>query len=551
MIEDVHWADESTCDFLRYLARSLEDERLSLVATFRSDELPPEHPVRALVAELSRCDPVLHVELDRLTRAQTAEQLAAIAGRPVGESELDEIQDACTGQSVPHRGAVGDALDGDPGDARRHAPRPRADAARGGPAGPPPARGVRPPGGIELVAAAADDEAATTAALRRAVGEHILMPTDGGRRLAFRHALVREALYAELLPGEREELHRAVLEALHARRRRRGRARLPPPRGRPGQMRRWPPRSRPGSTTPPAPRIPEALEQFERALELWDAVEPADPPLDRLGVYREAAEAARLTGEYERAVEHCRMALQRLDVDEDPVRAAGFFERLSRYQSWDVERSLEGLDRALALLGSEPSAERARVLTGQSLQLSLLGRWTEARERRGDGARGRGRGAGRRGGVLGAHGARPGARVRGRAGRGRAPPAEGAGTRRRAGRARGGRARVHVPRRARAPARPDRRGAGGHARGPGARNGARGRRVVGSVPGGAIGRRPAAARPLGRTRRAARGDEGRQRGPAGRGGVAARRGAARAWRAATSRAPPRCSSDRASAPCAA
>ncbi len=34
---------------------------------------------------------------------------------------------------------------------------------------------------------------------------------------AFRHALVREALYAELLPGEREALHDAVLGALEQR----------------------------------------------------------------------------------------------------------------------------------------------------------------------------------------------------------------------------------------------------------------------------------------------------------------------------------------------
>ena len=61
------------------------------------------------------------------------------------------------------------------------------------------------------------------------------------------------------------------------------------------------------------------------------------------------------------------------------MRAAGFFERLSRYESWDGERALEAAERALDLLGPEPSAERARALTGRALQLSMRGRWPEAR----------------------------------------------------------------------------------------------------------------------------------------------------------------------------
>jgi ATP/maltotriose-dependent transcriptional regulator MalT len=386
VIEDIHWADESTRDFLQYLARSLDVERLAVTATFRSDELPPDHPVRTLVAQLIRCDPVLSLQLERLTREQTAEQLAAIAGQPVTGDELEEIHQRAQGNpflaeelwatrvmggagSIP--ATLGDALLARvrtlPEQAQ-HVLQLLAVFGR--------------PVGHELVATAARD---AVPALRRAVSEHILVACDGGRRLTFRHALVREALYAELLPGEREDLHRAVLDAL----------------GRPGAdgtaaelayhhlaagQHAAALRASVAAGVEDARRAayPEALNQFERALELWKTVEPeADgaPALDRLDVYREASEAARLTGEYERAIEHCREALQLVDVVEDPVRAAGFFERLSRYQSWDADRALEGLDRALALLGPGPSAERARVMTGQSLQLSLHGRWTEARAR--------------------------------------------------------------------------------------------------------------------------------------------------------------------------
>src|SRR4051794_40150027 len=51
VIEDVHWADDSTRDFIRYLARHLEHDRILIAATFRSDELPPDHGVRTLLAE--------------------------------------------------------------------------------------------------------------------------------------------------------------------------------------------------------------------------------------------------------------------------------------------------------------------------------------------------------------------------------------------------------------------------------------------------------------------------------------------------------------------
>ena len=43
-------------------------------------------------------------------------------------------------------------------------------------------------------------------ALREAVAEQVLI-TDGDGRFLFRHALLREALYDDLLPGERGELH--------------------------------------------------------------------------------------------------------------------------------------------------------------------------------------------------------------------------------------------------------------------------------------------------------------------------------------------------------
>ena len=381
VIEDIHWADESTRDFLRSAARALEHERLAVAVTFRSDELASDHPARALVAELIRCDPVVHLTLERLTLEQTAEQLAAIAGEPVAGAAVSAVHTRAhgnpflaeelwaAGASATIPATLGDALL-----ARVRALSPEAQhvlrllAVFGRPVGP------------ELLVAADRRPEATLELARGALAAHILEPSAGGAQLTFRHALVREALYAELLPGEREALHNAVLSALE---------------GSGGSAAELAYHLLAAGRRAEAlgasidagledvrrAAYPEALTHFERALGLWDAV--ADDGslrgLDRLDVRREAAEAARLTGEYDRAIEHCRTALEQIDLARDPQRAAGFFERLSRYESWDTERSLAALEQALELLGPEPSAERARALTGRALQLGMRGRWPEAR----------------------------------------------------------------------------------------------------------------------------------------------------------------------------
>ena len=53
-IEDLHWADRSTRDLLAFLIRSLREERIVLVATYRSDELHRRHPLRAFLSRARR-----------------------------------------------------------------------------------------------------------------------------------------------------------------------------------------------------------------------------------------------------------------------------------------------------------------------------------------------------------------------------------------------------------------------------------------------------------------------------------------------------------------
>ena len=48
IVEDIHWADESTRHLLRFLARALTDASVMIIATYRSDELTCRHPLASV-----------------------------------------------------------------------------------------------------------------------------------------------------------------------------------------------------------------------------------------------------------------------------------------------------------------------------------------------------------------------------------------------------------------------------------------------------------------------------------------------------------------------
>jgi predicted ATPase len=53
VLEDLHWTDEATLDFVRFLGRRIQRTRCLLVATHRDDELAPTHLLRAVLGELT------------------------------------------------------------------------------------------------------------------------------------------------------------------------------------------------------------------------------------------------------------------------------------------------------------------------------------------------------------------------------------------------------------------------------------------------------------------------------------------------------------------
>jgi ATP/maltotriose-dependent transcriptional regulator MalT len=390
VIEDLHWADRSSLAFLAYLIRNLRQERLLLVGTWRSDELPRGHPVRRWLAEQHRSNRVEALELSRLSRAELAEQLAGIlgaprpglaeevfarsGGNPFFAEELLAAADDGTGAGLPAR--LREVLLLRVGDCTPPAQAVLRVAA---------ATGRRVPERL-LAAVAPLPEAELLAGLREAVDRQLLVVPPHEDAYAFRHALVQEAVYGELLPGERTRLHAALAErlgsaefsgcgsaaevAVHW-----YRARDLP------NAQAWSARAAVEADAVHA--YAEALGHYERVLELWERVDDAQARagIDHVDVLRRAAEAANVTGDDRRAVALIDRALRDVDPAVEPVRAALLHERRGYYLgvAQPQRTRFEALSEAVRLVPTDPpSTAHARLSASYAETLLLAMRLEEA-----------------------------------------------------------------------------------------------------------------------------------------------------------------------------
>ena len=67
VIEDVHWADESTLDLIRFLGRRLRDTHTLLIITYRDDGLAAQHPLRVVLGELASLSSTRRITLSALS----------------------------------------------------------------------------------------------------------------------------------------------------------------------------------------------------------------------------------------------------------------------------------------------------------------------------------------------------------------------------------------------------------------------------------------------------------------------------------------------------
>ncbi|MGP3958706.1 helix-turn-helix transcriptional regulator [Nonomuraea sp. 3N208] len=388
VVEDAHWADRSTRDLLSFLVRYQRTAgRLLIVVTYRTDELHRTHPLRPMLAELGRVEWVARAELRRLTRREAIAQAASILEREPSPADMDLIYARSEGNPLFVEALLSEAGGGDalPESLRdlllasvERLPEETQELLRVASAG-----GQR----IEhdlLSAVAGLDESALSRALRPAVAGNVLVVDGEG--YSFRHALIREALHDDLLPGEHTRLHTRYAEALE-----RDLSILPAPRGAIELAHHW--HSAHDSTwalvgawhaaaaARKSTAYDEQLGMLSRVLELWDQVPDAAERIgcDRLGVLKQIATVAHLAGEYERAIALASAALAELDQQADPIRTAVVLRQrgLTRY---DLGRPgyLDDLRRAAELVPADPPSKlRGQVLETLSRMLHGPEDWSE------------------------------------------------------------------------------------------------------------------------------------------------------------------------------
>ncbi|MEV7340221.1 AAA family ATPase [Streptomyces sp. NPDC093544] len=381
ILEDLHWADQSSRDLLRFLlsrgllqspASGAPPHPLAIFASYRADDLHRRHPLRPLLAELVRLPAVDRLELRPLADAEVARLVRGLRTDPLSDTTVRRIVDRAEGNAFYAEellAATADPLPGDTGPASGAMPSGLADLLL-----------IR----IEQLSDTAQQVLRTAAvagrrvehellrdavqlpedelesALREAVGRQLLVPGEDAT-YSFRHALTREAVYADLLPGERVRLHRTFAKLLAtqghsaksaAERAHHSRESHDLADALVASLEAADHAQRVGA---PA----EELRHLETALELWPAVDSAArPDADPVTLTLRASAAAAHAGETHRAVSLTRSALARAGSDADSELAARvrytLAGNLMRVDS--LKAAFTYSSEALAMIPAEPAS---------------------------------------------------------------------------------------------------------------------------------------------------------------------------------------------------
>lgn len=381
VIEDLHWADESTRHLLRFLVGALTDAPVLLVATYRTDELDRRHPVRPFLAEVGRLAGVSRLEIAGLSREEVAELLTQLLGHAPSSVAVDLVHRRSEGLPYFVAELANSASRGciNMPDSLRDALNVRIDRLSD-----------RAQETVRVAAVAGHrvdhalleqvsdrSPAELDADLREAVDAAILTTDDDG--YGFRHALLQEVAHEDMLPGQHTRLHARFAAVLEAQ------PELAPRTASVEIAHHW-------SAAHDAARAfrwslaaaragtvahVETLKQYERALELWDRVPDAESVAEctHLQLLDTAAKAASDAGEIERSLALTKQAIAETTEDTPPTDVARrWSEKGQRLAALMRAGAIEALQTAMTILPADAEPQvRVGILNRLAIASSLAG----------------------------------------------------------------------------------------------------------------------------------------------------------------------------------
>ena len=230
LLDDLQWSDDATLELLAALAAPLRELPMLVVGAYRSDEIPRAHQLRRLRNDLRRHRSLTELTLEPLTARGTAELAERVLGAAPSPRLAATLHDRSGGipffieELAGALEAAGRLRSRDAGveltlDADVPLPQTIRDAVllRTGDLSDP-ARATAEAASVagtrfdvELVAALGWE-----AGLDELLASGLIVEVEPGRA-AFRHPLVRDAIYEDVPWLRRRSLHRELAEALEAR----------------------------------------------------------------------------------------------------------------------------------------------------------------------------------------------------------------------------------------------------------------------------------------------------------------------------------------------
>jgi DNA-binding CsgD family transcriptional regulator len=232
--EDVHWSDDASLELIFHLARSQSSQPVLIALTYRGEEVGPR--LARLIADLERARAVSDFPVERLGRDEVGAMLQAIFGprENLGQEFVHLLHGLTEGnpffveEMLKALITAGDLAPTGGGGWRARplervrVPRTAVEAVRRRLAAlTEPARAVASTAAVAgrrfdfglLRTLTNRDEKELLALVKELIAAQLVVE-ESAERFAFRHALTREAIYAELLTRERVALHREIAAAL-------------------------------------------------------------------------------------------------------------------------------------------------------------------------------------------------------------------------------------------------------------------------------------------------------------------------------------------------